>query len=273
MEPASFQPPPVESQVQSMERFLEPNTFRTREAAEKVGGLEQTYGILTDADAAMAAAIRAACPTIKHLLCRWQILRNVEAHLRTSFQTSPEREDLTIRIMTQWNKLVEHDDSASFPMAKAAFLNSLDLEAKSNQWGQDVDSVTGKAGSRIEIEKSEEDIKGDNESDDSLDKTSNQAFKDDQDETKPETWKNHCCSGIALFIRPDLDTGKTTACPTFASPPLTASPFRIGYIQMWSLTSELTHIRIVSCLVKQNKKEKRNSSSSWIGRPSKKHKE
>ncbi|KAK2948520.1 hypothetical protein BLNAU_16589 [Blattamonas nauphoetae] len=29
-------------------------------------------------------------------------------------------------------------------------------------------------------------------------------------------------SGIALFIRADLNTGTTTACPTFASPPLTA---------------------------------------------------
>ncbi|KAK2947131.1 hypothetical protein BLNAU_17907 [Blattamonas nauphoetae] len=29
-------------------------------------------------------------------------------------------------------------------------------------------------------------------------------------------------SGITLFIRADLNTGTTTACPTFASPPLTA---------------------------------------------------
>ncbi|KAK2947135.1 hypothetical protein BLNAU_17911 [Blattamonas nauphoetae] len=92
-----------------------------------VGGLEQTYGILTDADAAMAAAIRAACPTKKHLLCRWHIQRNVEAHLRTSLQTYPEREDITTLIMSQWYKLVEHDDSTSFPMAKAAFLDSLDV--------------------------------------------------------------------------------------------------------------------------------------------------
>ncbi|KAK2963019.1 hypothetical protein BLNAU_2042 [Blattamonas nauphoetae] len=42
-------------------------------------------------------------------------------------------------------------------------------------------------------------------------------------------------NGIAIFLREAFETGSTSACPTFFSPPLTTAEFVVGNLQIWSL--------------------------------------
>ncbi|KAK2949366.1 hypothetical protein BLNAU_15662 [Blattamonas nauphoetae] len=94
----------------------------------RTNGLPHTAAFVTDADAGMAAALKSTCPHFKHILCRWHIQRNVEAHVRSHLGTHEDIELLTQEIMAAWANIVDHDDLAIYSTAKSAFLAKFDTD-------------------------------------------------------------------------------------------------------------------------------------------------